>query len=218
VTPRARPARLPRRDPFAAPGGWAIGRPEPPADGEAAPKAAAAAGASAIPVTPPAKAAIAAAVSRAAHAGAASGPDARALKRERIVDVLWELQRRRGWLDDEAVRLAAAECDLTPQEVDEVATFYNLLLRRPAGRRTVFVCDSISCVLNGGERLMAALGEALGIRPGEVTADGELGLLPIVCLGHCERAPCLLAGETVHGPCAADRAAATELVEKIRRG
>lgn len=146
------------------------------------------------------------------------GPDARALKREKIVDVLWDLQQRRGWIDDEAVRIAARECDLTPLEVDEVATFYNLLLRRPAGRTTIYVCDSISCELTGGESLMRSLSEALGIRPGEVTADGEIGLLPIVCLGHCERAPCLLAGETVHGPCGTDRAAADDLLRRIRDG
>jgi NADH-quinone oxidoreductase subunit E len=146
----------------------------------------------------------------------ALGPSERALKRERVVDVLWSLQQRRGWLDDEAIGIASAECDLTPQEVDEVATFYNLLLRRPAGRTQIYVCDSISCELRGASRLMSQLSDALGVVPGEVTSDGEFGLLPIVCLGHCERAPCLLAGESVHGPCDVDRAAVEALVRKIR--
>jgi NADH-quinone oxidoreductase subunit E len=145
------------------------------------------------------------------------GPDSKALKREKIVDVLWALQESRGWLDDEAIRLAAAECDLTPLEVDEIATFYNLLLREPAGRTRIFVCDSISCELRGARRLMEQLSAVLGIEPGKVTADGAFGLLPIVCLGHCERAPCLLAGETVHGPCAIDRQAVETLIERIKR-
>jgi NADH-quinone oxidoreductase subunit E len=144
------------------------------------------------------------------------GPDSRALKREKIVDVLWELQEKRGWIDDEAVRLAAAECDLTPAEVDEVATFYNLLLREPAGRTKIYVCDSISCEVCDGENLMQRVSETLGIRPGETTPDGEFTLLPIVCLGHCEKAPCLLAGETVHGPCETTRAAVEALIQRIR--
>jgi NADH-quinone oxidoreductase subunit E len=144
------------------------------------------------------------------------GPDHKARQRERIVDVLWSLQQQRGWIDDEAVRIAAAECELTPLEVDEIATFYNLLLRSPAGRTKIFVCDSISCDLLGAGTLMQRFTEVLGIEPGEVTADGEFGLLPIVCLGHCERAPCLLAGETVHGPCALDRAAVEQLIQRIR--
>lgn len=146
------------------------------------------------------------------------GPDDRALKREKVVDVLWDLQKKRGWIDDEAVKIAAKECDLTPIEVDEVASFYNLLLRRPAGRTTIFVCDSISCELCGSAELTKRIGEVLGIGLGEVTADGEIGLLPIVCLGHCERAPCLLAGETVHGPLATDRASIESLLQRIRDG
>jgi NADH-quinone oxidoreductase subunit E len=146
------------------------------------------------------------------------GPDERAKLRERVVDVLWRHQEQRGWIDDDAVRETAVECAMTPAEVDELATFYNLLHRRPAGRTTIFVCDSISCELNGASRLMAALGRELGIESGGVTADGEIGLLPIVCLGHCERAPCLLAGRTIHGPCASDADGARALLEAIRRG
>ena len=146
------------------------------------------------------------------------GPDEKARKRERIVDVLWDLQSKRGHLDDEAVRMAAVECDLTPAEVDEVATFYNLLLRRPAGRRQIYVCDSISCELRGAETLIAEIESQLGVKMGQVTADGEFGLLPIVCLGHCERAPCLLAGETVHGPCGLGTSDIERLLGEIAGG
>lgn len=157
-------------------------------------------------------------MSPAADGGRTLGPQEQDRLRERIVDVLWELQEERGWLDDQAVGVAAARCGLTPAEVDEIATFYNLLHRRPAGRTRIYVCDSISCELNGASRLMDALGAALGIRPGEVTADGELGLLPIVCLGHCERAPCLLAGREIHGPCPLDPAGVRALIGRIRDG
>jgi NADH-quinone oxidoreductase subunit E len=146
------------------------------------------------------------------------GPDDRAIKRGKIVDVLWDLQKKRGWIDDEAVKVAAKECDLTPLEVDEVATFFNLLLRQPAGRTPIFVCDSISCELCGSRELTRRLTEVLGIELGQVTPDGEFGLLPIVCLGHCEIAPCLMAGETIHGPLKTDRASIESLLQRIRNG
>ncbi len=146
------------------------------------------------------------------------GPDTQAIKREKVVDVLWDLQKKRGWIDDEAVKIAAKECDLTPLEVDEVASFYNLLLRKPAGRTTIFVCDSISCELCGSQALIQRLGEALGIGMGQVTPDGEIGLLPIVCLGHCEMAPCLMVGETIHGPLKTDRASIDQLLQRIKNG
>ena len=148
----------------------------------------------------------------------ARGPGQHERRRERLIDILWDLQRARGWIDDDAVRMAAAECGLTPLEVDEIATFYNLLLRRPAGRTPIFVCDSVSCELTGASRLIEALSEALGIGMGEVTADGAFGLLPIVCLGHCERAPCLMAGENIHGPCPLDREGVARLLEEIAGG
>ena len=144
------------------------------------------------------------------------GPDEKALKREKIVDVLWALQKERGYIDDAAVKLAAADCALTPLEVDEVATFYNLLLRRPAGRRQIFICDSISCELRGAENLIAEITKQLGAKMGEVTADGEFGVLPIVCLGHCEMAPCLLANEKVTGPLATDPESVRALLQRIR--
>jgi NADH-quinone oxidoreductase subunit E len=144
------------------------------------------------------------------------GPDQKALKREKIVDVLWALQQQRGFIDDEAVKLAAVECDLTPQEVDEVATFYNLLLRRPAGKRQIYVCDSISCEIRGAESLIAEIERQLGAKLGDVTSDGEFGLLPIVCLGHCEKAPCLLANENVHGPCDTSADAVRALLQRVR--
>lgn len=144
------------------------------------------------------------------------GPDHKALMREKIIDTLWALQKQRGYIDDEAVRIAAATCELTPQEVDEVATFYNLLLRRPAGRRQIYICDSISCELRGAEQLIAEITKQLGAKLGEVTADGEFGLLPIVCLGHCEKAPCLLANEQVYGPLDTDAGSVSATLKRIR--
>ncbi len=144
------------------------------------------------------------------------GPDERARKREKIVDVLWAIQQRKGWIDDNSLKAAAAECALSPQEADEVATFYNLLFRRPVGKRVVFVCDSISCELTGGAVLMERLCAELAIEPGGTTADGEYTVLPIVCLGHCDMAPCCLAGETVHGPLDSAPDAIKSLIQRIK--
>jgi NADH-quinone oxidoreductase subunit E len=145
------------------------------------------------------------------------GPNEAAVKREQIVDVLWELQQQRGWIDDEAVAIAAEKCALTPAEVDEIATFYNLLLRSPAGKKVVYVCDSISCHLCDGASLMERVAAELGVQPGGTTVDGAITLLPIVCLGHCEKAPCLLAGEQIHGPCKTDAESVKKLVAEIRK-
>lgn len=119
--------------------------------------------------------------------------------REAAVDVMKELQRHYGWLTDEAVREAADLLGLTPLQVEELATFYEMIYRRPVGRRVIHVCDSISCWAMGGESLMAHLAAALGIGPGETTADGVFTLLPCCCLGNCGEAPTLMIGDTLYG-------------------
>src|SRR5512138_2981394 len=92
--------------------------------------------------------------------------------REAAVDVLKALQVHYGWLTDEAVEEAAALLGLTPLQVDELATFYEMLYRRPVGKRVIHVCDSISCWAMGGETLLAHLARSLDIKPGGTTADG----------------------------------------------
>jgi NADH-quinone oxidoreductase subunit E len=144
------------------------------------------------------------------------GPDEKALKREKIVEVLWGMQQRHGWISDESVKIAAVECALSPEEVDEIATFYNLLFRSPANKIKLFVCDSISCHLTGADALMGEISKQLGIPPGGNTPDGVFTLVPIVCLGHCEKAPCVLAGENVYGPLRPDAASVRELLQRIK--
>ena len=127
--------------------------------------------------------------------------------REAAVDVIKELQRHYGWLTDEAVAEAAALLGLTPLQVEELATFYEMIYRRPVGKRVIHVCDSISCWAMGGESLMAHLATAFGIEPGGTTADGLFTLLPCCCLGNCGDAPTLMVGDTLHGRVTPERAA-----------
>ena len=81
--------------------------------------------------------------------------------REAAVDVMKELQRHYGWLTDEAVEEAAVLLGLSPLQVEELATFYEMIYRRPVGRRVIHVCDSISCWSVGCDRIMAHLRERL---------------------------------------------------------
>ena len=79
--------------------------------------------------------------------------------------------------------------------VDAVATFYNLIFRRPVGRNIVMYCDSVSCYVMGAEHVRTALITKLGVQPGQTTPDNRYTLLPIVCLGACDHAPAMLINE-----------------------
>lgn len=120
-------------------------------------------------------------------------------KRAACIEALMAVQRRHRWVSDRKLREVAALLDMAPDELDGVATFYNLLFRRPVGRHVIMVCDSVSCWLLGQQKLLAHLEQRLGIRCGGTTADGRFTLLPIVCLGHCDHAPALMIDEDLHG-------------------
>jgi NADH-quinone oxidoreductase subunit E len=90
--------------------------------------------------------------------------------------------------------------ELQPAEVMDAMTFYGFFREpdRPLGQRRVWVCRSISCMLRGGEELLAGLCERFAVRPGETTPDGRVTLEFAECLGACEGAPAMLVNDECH--------------------
>ncbi|MFZ0661465.1 MAG: NADH-quinone oxidoreductase subunit NuoE [Acidobacteriaceae bacterium] len=115
------------------------------------------------------------------------------------IDAMKIVQRHRGWVSDESVRDIGELLEMSPADLDGVATFYNLIFRKPVGRHVVMLCDSVSCWIMGYERMRKHLTERLGIDFGETTPDDRITLLPIVCLGACQHAPTMLVDNELHG-------------------
>lgn len=120
------------------------------------------------------------------------------------VDAMKRVQRRQGWIDDDTLVELAGVLGMSPTELDGLATFYNLIYRRPVGRHVIHVCDSVSCWVCNATALHERLKQTLGVDFGETTSDGRFTLLPTVCLGACDRAPTLLIDGELHGNVAAD--------------
>jgi NADH-quinone oxidoreductase subunit E len=114
------------------------------------------------------------------------------------IDALKIVQKHRGWVDDESLRDIAAHIGVSPTDLDSVATFYNLIFRKPVGRHVIMVCDSVSCWIMGHERNGKHLHDRLGIKFGETTPDNRFTLLPIVCLGCCDHAPAMMVDGDLH--------------------
>lgn len=112
------------------------------------------------------------------------------------------VQRRRRWLSDEVLADLGEYLGMSLEELDSLATFANMLFRRPVGRHIVLVCDSFACWSLGYAELREAIQTQLGVGLGETTADGRFTLLPIVCLGACDRGPALMVDADLHGPVA----------------
>jgi NADH-quinone oxidoreductase subunit E len=114
------------------------------------------------------------------------------------IDAMRIVQRRRGWVSDESIRDIAELLGMSPDDLDGIATFYNLIYRKPVGRHVILVCDSVSCWIMGYDRIREHLSSRLGVQLGETTGDGRFTLLPIVCLGDCDHAPVMMIDEDLH--------------------
>lgn len=112
------------------------------------------------------------------------------------VDALKIVQKHRGWISDEALADISQFLGLPMADLESVATFYNLIFRKPVGRHVVHICDSVSCWIMGStgltERFQAEAGLTLGQNGGRFT------LLPIVCLGACDHAPVVMIDDDLH--------------------
>ncbi len=114
------------------------------------------------------------------------------VKSAACIEALKIVQEHRGWVSDENVKDIAELLEMSYEEVDGVATFYNMIFRKPVGRHVILVCNSISCFMLGSESIYQTLSKKLGIKWGQTTSDGRFTLLPNPCLGDCDHAPAMM--------------------------
>lgn len=114
------------------------------------------------------------------------------------IEALRIVQTKRGWVSDESLAAIARRLDMSVDALDAVATFYNLIFRKPVGRHVVMYCDSVSCYVMGCDRIRGGLEATLEVAPGGTTADQRFTLLPTVCLGACDRAPVIMVDDDLH--------------------
>ena len=113
-------------------------------------------------------------------------------RRAAVSEALLIVQESRGWVSDEAVADVAQALGMSREEVDGIATFYDLIFRKPVGRHVVMVCDSVSCWVTGEEKILEHLQRRLDIALGGTTKDGAFTLLPVGCLGACDAGPAMM--------------------------
>lgn len=123
------------------------------------------------------------------------------------LDSLKIVQKRNGWVDDAQVNAIANMLDVPVTDIDGVATFFNRIYRQPVGRHVILICDSVACYLTGYEALSTAFRTQLGIEYGQTTTDGRFTILPICCLGNCDKGPAVLIDEDTYGPVQPDEVA-----------
>ena len=113
--------------------------------------------------------------------------------------VLHAIQRRFGFVPEQAVPYIAERLNLSRAEVHGVLSFYHHFRRGAPGRHVVQVCRAESCQAMGAEQLAQHAQQRLGIQFHETTPNGEFSLEPVYCLGNCACSPAVMIDEELFG-------------------
>jgi len=135
-------------------------------------------------------------------------------RRSAVLPALYLAQYQQGYITANAIRHVAELLGITCADVEDVVTYYTMFFTRPVGTYVVNVCRTLSCALNGAERVTEALCAKLGIKPGETDASGTFTLLEVECLGACDRAPAVMVNDAWQECLTPENAAA--LVDDLR--
>jgi NADH-quinone oxidoreductase subunit E len=114
------------------------------------------------------------------------------------IDALKIVQSYRGWVSDESLKAIAKHLEMSAEELDGIATFYNLIFRQPVGEKVILLCNSVTCWIKGYDKIRDHISHHLGIGLGETTPDNAYTFLPVTCLGACDKAPVMMVGDDLH--------------------
>ena len=116
-------------------------------------------------------------------------------RRSAVLPALYLVQHQQGYITANAMRYVAGLLGITTADVEDVVSYYSMFYTKPVGTFVLSVCRTLSCALNGAERVTEEICGKLGIAPGETDASGTFTLLEVECLGACDRAPVVMVND-----------------------
>jgi NADH-quinone oxidoreductase subunit E len=116
-------------------------------------------------------------------------------RRSAVLPALYLVQEQQGYVTANGIRHVAELLGITRADVEDVVSYYTMFYTRPVGRFVLSVCRTLSCALNGAERVTAAICDQLQVKPGETDRTGTFTLLEVECLGACDRAPVIMVND-----------------------
>ena len=119
-------------------------------------------------------------------------------KRSAVLPALYLVQQQQGYVTANGIRHVAELLGITRADVEDVVSFYTMFYTRPVGKYVLQVCRTLSCAINGAERVTESLVEKLGIKPGETDPSKTFTLVEVECLGACDRAPVVMVNDAWH--------------------
>ena len=119
-------------------------------------------------------------------------------RRSAVLPALYLVQYQQGHISANAMRHVAGLLGITAADVEDVVSYYTMFYTKPMGTFVLNVCRTLSCALNGAERVTEEICGKLGIRPGETDSTGTFSVVEVECLGACDRAPVVMVNDSWH--------------------
>lgn len=125
-------------------------------------------------------------------------------KENPLMQILQESQSIFGCVPIEVQMLISKNFNYSTAKINGVVSFYSMFSLKPNGKNVVGVCTGTACYVKGAERLVDRMSEALGIKQGETTEDGQFTMAPTRCVGACSQAPVIVVNDKIHEKVSSD--------------
>src|SRR3954469_18795393 len=119
-------------------------------------------------------------------------------RRSAVLPALYLAQHQQGYITANAIRHVAELLGITRADVEDVVSYYSMFYTRPVGTFVINVCRTLSCAINGAERVTEEICAKLQIKPGQTDPSGTFTLMEVECLGACDRAPVVMVNDSWH--------------------
>lgn len=116
-----------------------------------------------------------------------------------LIQILLEIQSENHWLPKEALERVSEKLYVPMSQIQHITTFYKYFSLVPRGRHEVHVCMGTACHVRGAQRVLDAVQDQTGIKPGETDADLKFSLETVNCLGCCALGPVMVVDGEYHG-------------------
>ena len=136
---------------------------------------------------------------------------------DKLIEVLLKVQSQsdENYITEEELRIISNQLDVPLSKAYGVATFYSMLSTKKRGKYVIQICNSGPCYVKNSKKIAKTFESALGIKVGEVTADGLFSLEYTSCIGACDLAPAVKINEDIYGNL--DREKVYKLLDTLRR-
>jgi [NiFe] hydrogenase diaphorase moiety large subunit len=132
-----------------------------------------------------------------------------------LMDILWDVQRRYGYIPAESAQAIASWLGLSPEDVLETATFYHFFHTTPSGRYRIYLCDTVIAKMRGYQQVYEALERETGTRFGG-PPSADFGLFETACIGLSDTEPAMLIDDVVFTDLTP--ASVTDIISRLKQG